>query len=84
VSHIDELNLDFYNFTRDLLKGYITFHEVGINVNFECQENFIWNTDRKNGNFTIALTLVGLVHLYYTLTLIREILLNRVDAKSVK
>lgn len=64
------------------MKGAFAAADPKFNIDYNCQESEISYT-KKISNFTIVLTFVGLVHLYHTLTLIRETLLGHINAKSV-
>ncbi len=83
MTHINFLELIFKNRTLDYLEGKLRFDEMGIDLEFQSNEQSDYTYDRKVSNFTLVLTFLGIIHIYNSLLLIKEIMLGVVNPKSV-
>ena len=85
VTSISSLNVTFFNFLHDYLQGNIMFEELGIELIFDGKEILEVNhIDQKVSNFTIALTILGILSIYNSLVNVREIVLGNLNPNSVK
>ncbi len=84
VAHVNFLELFFLNRTLNYIEGKFRFDEMGIDLEFNGTQQKEYLFDRKVSNFALLLALVGIMHIYNSLLMIREIILGLINPKSVK
>jgi hypothetical protein len=72
------------NRTLNHIEGKFRFDEMGIDLEFKGAQQNEYFFDRKVSNFTLILTFIGIIHIYNSLLMIKEIILGIVNPKSVK
>ncbi len=84
MAHVNFLELFFMNRTLNHIEGKFRFDEMGIDLEFKGTQENEYLFDRKVSNFALILALVGIMHIYNSLLIIKEIILGIVNPKSVK
>jgi hypothetical protein len=77
--------MTFSNRTYDYAKGSLKVDKAGIDINFEFEEVRTFRSlEKKISTFTLILTFMGVIHIYVSLHIIKEVILEDLSPQSVK